>query len=83
MELQFKVKEIAKSKGITTAYQLKEKANLSPATAYRLFNGTVTTITLDTLKKVCQALECDPGDIFAWTNKSVVIKKKKANSKPK
>ena len=76
MNLQFKVKEIAQSKGIDTAYKLKEKANLSPSTAYRLFNNTVSTITLDTLEKVCQALDCDPGDIFFWTNKPTATKQK-------
>jgi DNA-binding Xre family transcriptional regulator len=82
MELRLKVKEIAKSKGIETAYQLKEAAKLSPSTAYRLFNNTVSTITLDTLKKVCLALDCDPGDIFTWSNKTIsTAKKRKPKSK--
>ena len=80
MELILNVKEIAKSKGIETAYELKKKAELSPSTAYRLFNNTVSTITLDTLKKVCLALDCDPGDIFTWSNKAVSTTKKR---KPK
>lgn len=85
MELQLKVSDVAKKKGIKTAYQLMEKADLSPSTAYRLFNNTVSTITLDTLKKVCEALECDPGDLFVWTNKPAAPSKKdkKPNSKSK
>jgi DNA-binding Xre family transcriptional regulator len=54
----------------------KEKSNISPSTTYHFFNSTVTTITLDTLEKVCQALEYDPRDIFFWTNKPSSIKKK-------
>jgi DNA-binding Xre family transcriptional regulator len=77
MKLQLKVKQISEAKGIKTAYQLQQKAKLSPATAYRLFNDSVSTITMETLEKVCTALECDPGDLFLWSNKIPNSKKSK------
>ena len=31
-----------------------------------LKSGKVKGIRFDTLAKICQALECQPGDILAW-----------------
>ncbi|MDD4796239.1 MAG: helix-turn-helix transcriptional regulator [Eubacteriales bacterium] len=48
------VTELAQSVGITLA-------NLSI-----LKNGKAKAIRVDTLDKICRALDCQPGDILEW-----------------
>jgi DNA-binding Xre family transcriptional regulator len=47
-----------------TAYQLQKKANLTPPTASRAFNNDVKQFTIETLEKLCAALECTPNEIL-------------------
>lgn len=64
MRIEVKIKERCEALGIKTAYQLQKVANLPPATASRLFNNQVKEIPLDTLEKLCIALNCDAGVLF-------------------
>jgi putative transcriptional regulator len=64
MKINLNVKEIAVSRGIRTAYQLQMRAGLSPSNASRLYNDNVKQISLDTLGRLCKALDCEPGDLF-------------------
>jgi putative transcriptional regulator len=70
MKIKLKVQEIAKEKGIESGYQLHKIAGLKPPTAYRLFRNEAKQISLETLEKICFALECEPGDLFAVENRS-------------
>lgn len=36
-----------------------------------LKTGKAKAIRFDTLEKICEVLECQPGDILAFTNESV------------
>lgn len=62
--VEIRIKERCKARGITTAYQLQKAAQLAPSTASRLFNNDVTKVTIDTLGKLCDALDCDAGVLF-------------------
>lgn len=64
MKIKLNVKKIAASRGIGTAYQLQKRAGLSPSNASRLYNDNVKQISLDTLGRLCKALECEPSDLF-------------------
>jgi DNA-binding Xre family transcriptional regulator len=64
MKLKIRIREVAISRGIKTAYQLQKRAGLQPSTAARLYKNDVTQITLDTLGKLCEALDCHAGDLF-------------------
>ncbi len=64
MKLQVKIHEVARSRGITTAYQLQKRAGLAPTSAARLYRNDVTQIMLETLSKLLEALDCDAGDLF-------------------
>ena len=77
MKLKLKIREIAEKSGIKTAYQLQKKADLAPSTAYRFFKNNASQITLETLEKICSALECDPGDLIVREEKSTQTKKSK------
>lgn len=64
MKLSIQINARCKALGITTAYQLQKKASLTPPTAYRAFNDDVKQFTIETLEKLCAALECTPNDIL-------------------
>ena len=46
--------------------ELSEKVGITMANISILKNGKAKAIKLDTLDKVCRALECQPGDILEW-----------------
>lgn len=62
--VEVRIKERCLARGVTTAYQLQKAAQLAPSTASRLFNNDVTHVTMDTLGKLCDALDCDAGVLF-------------------
>ncbi len=64
MNIKINIREIAEKKGIKTAYQLQKKAKLSPSNASRLFNNNIVQISVDTLAKLCDVLDCEPSDLF-------------------
>lgn len=53
---KMKVSDLADQVGITLA-------NMSV-----LKNGKAKAIRVETLDKICEALECQPGDILEWRN---------------
>lgn len=64
MRLKIRIREVAQSKDIKTAYQLQKKAGLMPSTASRLYRNQVSQITLETLDKLLEALDCEASDLF-------------------
>jgi DNA-binding Xre family transcriptional regulator len=62
--IQIRIRERCLSRGITTAYQLQKAANLTPPTAYRAFNDKIKQVTMETLDKLCTALDCQPHMLF-------------------
>lgn len=57
------VSEILDKKGMSTA-DFAEKAGLTYTTALAIRRGMYARIGLDTLARICEALEVEPGDIF-------------------
>ena len=45
---------------------LAEKIELTPANLSILKNGKAKAIRFSTLEKLCEALECQPGDILEY-----------------
>lgn len=46
--------------------QLSERVGITMANISILKNGKAKAIKLDTLNKICKALECQPGDILEY-----------------
>ena len=46
--------------------ELAEKVGITMANISILKNGKAKAIKVDTLDKVCRALECQPGEILEW-----------------
>ncbi len=47
--------------------ELTEKVGLTMANISLLKNGKVKAIKLSTLNKICEVLECQPGDILEYS----------------
>ena len=64
MKLKIRIHEVAKSRGLTTAYQLQKLAGLTAPNAYKIFNNNIVQISIETLGKLCDVLDCEPSDLF-------------------
>lgn len=51
-----------------TFYWLAKETGISHTTLWRLKKDKALGINFATLEKLCEALDCQPGDIFAFTN---------------
>jgi len=47
-----------------TLYWLWKQTGIRWATIWQLGNGEVSRLSLDVLDRVCEALECQPGDLL-------------------
>src|SRR5262249_9517626 len=62
--ISLRIREVANAKGITTEYQLQKAGNLQPSHAARLWRGEMMLIKLSTIDALCEALDCEPGDLI-------------------
>ncbi|HFD0877231.1 TPA: helix-turn-helix domain-containing protein [Enterococcus faecium] len=53
--------------------ELSEKVGITMANISILKNGKAKAIRFSTLEKVCQVLECQPGDLLIYKNDSNTI----------
>lgn len=54
-----------------TQYWLSKQTGISANNISKIYNGETVNIRLDTINKLCVALNCKPGDLFIMdtTNK--------------
>ena len=62
--LKVQIKEIAQTRGLTTAYQLQKAVDVMPSVAARLWKGEFKQISVKTLDKLCTVLDVNAGDLF-------------------
>jgi DNA-binding Xre family transcriptional regulator len=70
--MKTKINELSKAAGITTAYQLQKKTDLSPSQAARLYRDEVEAISISVLEKLCDALQASPNEIFGYVEPQTV-----------
>lgn len=46
--------------------ELSERVGITMANISVLKNGRAKAVKLETLDKICKALDCQPGDILEW-----------------
>ncbi|HET6765084.1 MAG TPA: helix-turn-helix transcriptional regulator [Longimicrobiaceae bacterium] len=65
--IRFRLAEILKQKG-WTPYRLAQVTGLTVPTAYRLAAPELRfgRFTADTLDRLCEALQVQPGDLLEW-----------------
>jgi putative transcriptional regulator len=64
--IKFKVFEVMAQKGFRTRRALAEKAGMNATNLGRLIKGGQARIDVSTLSALCQALECQPGDLLEY-----------------
>jgi DNA-binding Xre family transcriptional regulator len=67
--IRFCLADVLKRKG-WTPYRLSQETGLTVPTAYRLADPTQRfgRFTTDTLDRLCQALDVQPGDLLEWVS---------------
>ena len=63
-----KVREVAEQKGVENPFALAKLTGLGYAVCHRMWNGETTLIALETISKLCEALECTPNDLLVFTS---------------
>lgn len=63
MPVSMRIGELARQQGLTIK-ALAERAGVAYNTAHALYTGRALRIDLDTLDRVCAALNVEPGDMF-------------------
>lgn len=63
----WKVREVAVARGISSATQLAERADIAIGTATALWYGRQTRVDLPILSRVCKVLQCTPSEILVYT----------------
>ena len=58
--------DVMLSKRKMSATELSERVNITLANISILKNGKAKAIKIETLNKICAALQCQPGDILEW-----------------
>jgi putative transcriptional regulator len=62
--MKLQVKQVAEAKGIRSANQLSLKTGIPLASMYKIWRGDARMIALDTLEKICIALDVPAGLLF-------------------
>lgn len=63
MNIKVRIDELLNEKG-RSFYWLSKQTQISHTTLWRLKKGKALGINFATLEKICQALECAPGDVL-------------------
>ena len=50
--------------------ELSERVGITLANISILKNGKAKAVKLETLDKICRALDCQPGDILEWRDET-------------
>lgn len=46
--------------------ELQEKSGVNKNTLYAIYNNTSTRVDLSVLNRICNALNCEPGELFEF-----------------
>jgi DNA-binding Xre family transcriptional regulator len=62
--VKVRIKEVAESRGITTAYQLQKLTGVHPSLAAKWFKNDLKMIGIDSIDLLCKKLNCTPNDLL-------------------
>ena len=65
--IEVRIDQILKAHG-RTFYWLAKETGISHTTLWRLKKGKALGINFITLEKLCETLNCQPGDVFTFGN---------------
>ena len=64
--IKFKVKVMLAMREMTQK-ELAEKTGIRPPTISAICTGTIKHLPVDVLDRICDVLDCQPGDIVEYT----------------
>lgn len=67
--IEVRLRESIAARGMTLA-ELSQRTGVSVVNLSVLKNGHARAIRFSTLAKLCEALECQPGDLLSWREKT-------------
>jgi DNA-binding Xre family transcriptional regulator len=67
--LKLRIKELAKSRGITHLYSHLVQKKISTKVAWKLTNDKATQLSLKNTQKLCDIFKCEPNDLFVYDTK--------------
>ena len=80
--IEVRIDQLLKTRG-RTFYWLSKETGISHTTLWRLKKGKALGINFITMEKLCETLDCQPGDVFAFmSQKRRGTKKKTATDAP-
>lgn len=60
--------DVMMAKRKISSNELAEKIGITPANLSVLKTGKAKAVRFSTLEKICEVLDCQPGDILEWSN---------------
>ena len=75
MEIDFRMEVLLERRG-RTLYWLAKEIGVDYTTIHRFKSGKAAGVTFNLLARMCEALECQPGDLLVLVEKKPVLKKK-------
>jgi putative transcriptional regulator len=75
MFIEVRIDELLEEKG-RSFYWLSKQSKISHSTLWRLKKGKALGINFVTLERICQALECEPGDMLKLGAEKKPVKEK-------
>ena len=64
--LVLNVTEVCRVRQIERPYSFLVKVGISPHTANDIINGYTRSIRIDHIEKICEALHCEPSNLFIY-----------------
>lgn len=65
--IEIRIDQLLENRG-RSFYWLAKETGISHTTLWRLKKGKALGINFDTLEKMCQTLDCQPGDVLSHVN---------------
>lgn len=64
--IKFNLDRLMFEKGNMKVPQLQEMSGINKNTLYGIYNNKVTRVDLSVIKRLCKALDCQPGDLMTY-----------------
>ena len=75
MKIDFRMEKLLEERG-QTLYWLAKTMGVDYTTIHRFKSGKAAGVTFDLLARMCEALECQPGDLLVLVDEKPTGKKK-------
>jgi DNA-binding Xre family transcriptional regulator len=66
MSMKLIVKEVAQREGIRNPVELSQKTGIAYGSCHRLWKGTATMISVETIERLCTAMRVWPSQLFDY-----------------